>query len=156
MGQIAERPYHEGYEDITKQKFKNGNKADLNDCAVVSICAATGMEYQEVYAQFAAMGRKTNGGSPDWMIKKILEQNGFRMKRVYIEEVIAKLPGRHSKALKNLTTYHPTRFPEVFKDGKTYLIYCRSHACVMVDGQVLDWSSNCKLRINSMFEILKG
>ena len=69
--------------------------------------------------------------------------------------MIARYPGAH-KALRNVTTHHPERFSDVWRDGKTYLMYTRGHVLAIVNGVNHDWTRGRAKRCKALYEVVKA
>lgn len=128
---------------------------EYNDCAVIAISVATGVDYLTVKTMLELEGRKPRKGTYLNLQIKVLVKLGFKLKRIHLADVIEKFPRPHCDVLKNVTTHHPRRFPGAFDDSKTYFMRTASHVLTMKDGIVHDWSINKSLRLISLWEVVR-
>jgi hypothetical protein len=76
------------------------------------------------------------------------------LRRVDRETFIQKYPGVH-KALQNVTTHHPARFPAAWADGRRYLLVTNHHMAYVEHGVAHDWSAGRAFRVRQIFEIVE-
>lgn len=124
------------------------------DCAVKAVAAACGIAYSEAHEALKAAGRKDRCGTPTAMILDTVVKLGFHWRRVDSFDFINRYPGG-IKNFKHVTTHHPARFPKVWKDGATYLMFTRGHVLTIIDGQVHDWTINNAKRATKIYRITK-
>ncbi len=126
---------------------------DTNDCAVKALAVATGADYKTVHALVASLGRKPRRGTNWSIIDDALRALGFE--RVYVAAVhfIHQYPGTHWN-LRSVTSHHPERFPEVWRDGKTYLFDFGDHVAAVVNGVNHDWTKGRARRARRVFSIV--
>ena len=136
-------------------------KDETKDCAVKAIALATGAKYETVLEMLAAEGRKKKGGTHDRQTREVLRKLGYGMKKMpFIEmrKIIKGYPKPHCNAIKNITTYHPRRFPESFTErftGKVILFFTKSHVACYRDSEMHDWSTNNRLHVTEIYEVKK-
>lgn len=129
------------------------------DCSVQAIAAACGVSYGAAHIALAAAGRKPGKGTRIHQSRQAIEALGFRitaldaMKRHL--RFIANYPKAHTR-LKDLTSHHPDRFPQVWKDGRAYILYNNTHMWAVVDGVNHDWSRGRALRVKGMWLVEKA
>lgn len=149
------RPTTQGRSEVYAQHVAQGRTmSEHNDCAVRAVAAATGRGYDEVHALFKAEGRGDARRTPTSITWEVLKQLGFRTERRADRDFIAQYPGSHATALKSVTTHHPDRFPAVWKNGKTYLMFTPGHILAIVNGVNHDWTRGRALRSKAIFEVL--
>ena len=119
---------------------------ERNDCAVKAVAFAAGIPYERAWELLNKHGRKTGGGTLPSITEAVMKELGCELTEVKAYDFISRYPGHHSKALKNVTTHHPARFPDVWKDGQIYLMSVRGHILAVVNGEVMDWSRRRALR----------
>lgn len=76
----------------------------------------------------------------------------YAKRQDYFGEFIQHHPKAHH-VLKGLTTHHPERFNNVWKNGKRYLAFTRGHVAAIIDGTTVDWTKGRAMRIYSLYEI---
>lgn len=124
------------------------------DCAVKAVAAACSVPYLEAHQALKAAGRKDRRRTPTHMILDTIVKLGFHWQRMNLSHFIDRYPGGW-KNFKNVTTHHPARFPNVWKDGAIYLMFTRGHVLTIIDGQVHDWSINNAKRATKIYRITK-
>jgi len=129
---------------------------EKNDCAVVCVASVCGVSYQVAYDKLKQLGRKPGKGAYTSQIFGAISDFGFGARLVLTRKIIDSFPGVH-KNLKNITTYHPRRFPESFDRTKVYMAFTvnKRHVLSIVDGKTVDWSANKALRIGLIYEVFK-
>lgn len=125
---------------------------ERRDCAVVAHAAAVGCSYAEAHARLKAAGRKDNQGTYQYTSHAAVKMAGKELVQIPQRQFIDRYPGVH-KGLRNVTTHHMDRFPEVWADGRTYLVHVRGHILCVKNGKVLDWSRNKALRVVDIYEV---
>ena len=129
--------------------------ADKNDCVVIALALAAKITYDEAREICAHYGRKEGKGVNriEWQafFKVELRERGIKMRRVDPKTFIARYPKPHCNALKSVTTHHPDRFHDAWKDGQRYLFISKGHVCYVEDGLVHDWSRGRALRCHEIF-----
>lgn len=123
-----------------------------NDCAVRAISIATDTPYKTVHELLERMGRIKRKGTRTQIIERAVKILGFRMEHVPASYFIDRYP---RKNIANVTTHHPDRFPQVWKDGHTYLIYTPGHILCVKDGVNHDWTRGRAIRATGIFRITK-
>lgn len=133
---------------------------ETNDCAVKAVAIACDVSYAEAHEAMKALGRKNRNGTNFYNITtKAIEGFGFTLKSwglVERDEVIKSYPGVHS-GLKNITTHHPRRFPQVWsKFHGNLLFHTKGHILAVRDGIVCDWTVNHAKRVVGVYEVHKA
>jgi len=140
---------------IYKDAAASGKKLnETNDCTIVALTVVTGKPYAQCKAALEKHGKKARRGCNAIIQEKALKDLGFAVQWISPQSFIDQYPEVHKRALKNVTNHHPDRFPQVFKDGKTYLFHNNSHVLAVVDGAVHDHSRGTRRQVKSIHEIL--
>lgn len=126
-----------------------------NDCSVIALALATGLPYAKTREALRARGRKDRDGVSIVHILDALEDLGWTTVHVGKMKFINQYPGHHRTALKNVTTHHPDRFPEVWRDGNTYLIFTATHVLCVKDGVNHDWTRGRAKRAWRIYKVVK-
>ena len=129
------------------------SKGERNNCAVRAVAAVTNTSYEVVHAIMARHGRKHGKGTQREIFWKTLTELGFRSSPRSPREFISRYPGSHATALKSVTTHHPDRFPDVWKDGKSYLIFTTHHVLAVINGVNHDWTRGKACRAKLIYAI---
>lgn len=129
-----------------------------NDCAVIAISIATGVDYATVSEMVAERGRKEGQGTHTMIIKGVLRALGYETIVRYADEFIAKYPKPHCNALKSVTSHHPDRFPKAWNDGNTYMMIVSggAHILTIKDGVNHDWTRGKAKRAAEIWQIVKA
>lgn len=135
------------YRDLNSKSF------DRNDCAVIAIAAATGLSYEAAHSLAKAAGRKNGRGIRQAQTMAALAAAGKTTVELEPLDFIKKYPRPH-QILKSVTTHHPDRFPDVWKDGNTYLLFTRGHVLAVVNGVNCDWTRGRAKRIRWIYRVL--
>lgn len=125
------------------------------DCAVRAVAVACNVPYEEARSTLIGLGRKPRGRTPTQLIRAAIESLGSRVEEYSFSKyhsIIRQYPGKH-KGKSCITTHHPDRFPEVWKDGKTYLFFTNGHVLCVKDGVNHDWTRGRSLRAYMIWEV---
>lgn len=142
----------EVYAEIRLDASVNGFNED-KDCAVVAVAAACGVSYAKAHATLKELGRKDKSSTRTAIIHKGVKALGKELKLVHAHSFISQYPAAH-RVLKGVTSHHPDRFPDVWRNGKTYLLYTHAHVVAVVNGMNCDWSRGRALRIKTIYEVM--
>lgn len=126
-------------------------REERNDCTVKALAAACGISYDVAHEALARSGRKPRRGS--FLVARHFHMFGKNLLPVDPRNKINQYPKAHRK-LKHVTSYHPRRFPNVWKDGKTYIARSHRHVFAIIDGVTHDWSHCRALRVVQLFEVV--
>lgn len=149
------RPAQQGRSEVYAQHLAQGRAVrENNDCAVRAVAAATGRAYDEVHAMFKAEGRRDAARTPTTITWAVLQRLGFRAEYLPATDFIRRYPGSHASALRSVTTHHPDRFPQVWRDGATYLMFTPGHVLAIVNGVNHDWTRGRALRAHSIYRVV--
>jgi hypothetical protein len=143
-------PQTKRYNDICAQ----ADPKERCDCTIKAIAMVTGTTYDKARTALEANGKKPRCGCKEPVQRKALKELGFKARRVNPQTFIDQYPEVHKRQLKNVTTHQPDRFPHVFRDGKTYLVYVPKHVLAMIDGAVHDWTRGRRKKVTTILEIL--
>lgn len=127
------------YTDLQQQ-----TKGDKGHCAVIALAAITHLPAWQIQSVLAACGRKYREGTYKRHQQQALEQLGYqvtKLDRAWLHNniIIQHYPGR-AKALRNVTTHHPRRYPKVWAEQPDMLMFSAGHVSAFVDGKVVDWT----------------
>lgn len=111
---------------------------ETNDCAVISVVAATGKSYAEVHTAFQKLGRKYRGSAQLYMIERVINDLGFCMYNVTYS-VKARTMKRVGFELKS----------------GTFLVGTPGHIACLRDGEVIDWTEGRCHRICEAYLIVR-
>ena len=149
MAMIKATPRTEQFNALCENTTARNEK---NDCSVKAVALVCGVSYDVAHATMAELGRKAGRGASTSSIEQAVLKLGKTLEPVNPKNIIAQYPGVH-KNLQNVTTHHPARFNEVWKNGGTYLAYIRGHVLAIVDGVVHDWTVGKAKRIYRIREV---
>ena len=124
------------------------------DCAVRAIAVVTHISYKRAHAALAAKGRTSERRTEREFMWAVLTDLGYAWKWVDPRSVIKKYPGKHRHKI-CITSHQMDRFPEAWKDGKSYLFFSRGHVLAIVDGVNHDWSRGRSLRCKELYEVTR-
>lgn len=127
---------------------------ETNDCTVVATAAVCGISYEEAHAICAKFGRKTRKGMRRVQYLEAIRSLGFEVEAVPVFKIIAKYPGNH-KNLKSITTHHPARFNNVWRDGSNYLLNSNGHVSACINGELHDWAVGRMKRVIYVYRVSK-
>jgi len=143
-------PQTKRYNEICEQADPN----ECADCTIKAIAMVTGTSYAKTKQVLESHGKKPRCGCLESIQRKALKTLGFKARRVNPQTFIDQYPEVHKRQLKNVTTHQPDRFPYVFQNGKTYLVYVPKHVLAMIDGKVHDWTRGRRKKVTTILEIL--
>lgn len=141
----------EGYLRFSQDRAKLN---ETNDCTVVATAAVCGISYEEAHAACAKFGRKARKGMKRPQYLEAIKSLGFVVETVSMRDIIAKYPGNH-KNLKSITTHHPARFNNVWRDGNNYLLNQKAHVSACVNGELHDWAVGRMKRVIFAYKVTK-
>lgn len=127
---------------------------ETNDCTVVATAAVCGISYEEAHAACAKFGRKARKGMRRAQYLEAIKSLGFEVEAMSLRDIIAKYPGTH-KNLKSITTHHPARFNNVWRDGGRYLLNSNGHVSACINGELHDWAVGRMKRVISVYRVRK-
>lgn len=154
MTRITKKSVGKSEEYLTHKQLSQQVGEEM-DCAVRAVAIATNISYEESRKLLNKNGRKHGGRTPFGVISKSIRELGFTVTKYSIAErigIIKQYPGKH-KGKTTITTHHPDRFPEVWKNGKTYLLFTRGHVLCVKDGINHDWTRGRSLQVIDMWEV---
>jgi len=127
------------YEDI---KERSEQLRENNDCSVRALAAALGDDstaYDLAHDHMKAHGRAKGRGMRMSVIKKAFRSAGFELERVT------------SQYLKAKTTLTAERY---LPTTGTFLLVTSRHIAAYKDGELFDWSSGRRLRIEQILKVI--
>jgi len=139
------------YGDMRRESRAMWN--ENNDCVVMAIALACNIPYSAVHQALNAQGRKNGKGTWGYQWTKALKELGIETEIVKPSDFIKQYPKGHRDKLKNVTTHHMDRFPNVWKDGHNYLLHTRQHMGAVVDGVNHDWTKGRACRVDMIYRI---
>lgn len=125
---------------------------ETNDCAVRAVAIASGRSYGEAHAMLKALGRKDRQGTYRHHTRAALIAFGCIIRERLAAEFIVQYTGAHRR-LHNVTTHHPQRFPKVWRNGRTYVLFTSGHVLTVVNGTNHDWTKGTAKRVVAIWEV---
>lgn len=126
---------------------------EKNDCTVKAIALVAGMEYEAAHSLLKQLGRKNKKGfNLSEALPAISEKTGVNFVEVNPREIIDTYPAHHV-GLGSITTHHPARFHEVWKNGKKYLAFTSGHVAAIMDGKTHDWTEGRAMMVKKLYEV---
>lgn len=126
------------------------------DCTVMAVAVACDVPYSKAHKAMSEAGRKPRRGAKRDVTQKAIESLGFKIRKWSPSEfktTIADYAPPHNTRL-NITTHHPRRFPEVWKEKhRNMLFFTRNHVAAVRDHVTHDWSINNKLHVKEIWEV---
>lgn len=151
MPKLSKRyEYSEEFLSISKESSLYREKSD---CAVKAVAVACDVSYGKAHRVLKELGRKNRQGTYFHMTKAACEKLGFKLISRDPREFIFKYPKAHH-VLKSVTTNHPDRFPNTWRDGKTYLFRVNGHILAVKNGVNCDWSRGRAKRCRNIYEVV--
>src|SRR5690606_12215992 len=98
-------------------------------------------------AAMERVGRKVGEGTDSWRIHQAIESLGYRAIYAPVNMFTRKTAELYNYHVQRPTTKHPQKFPKVWKDGRSYLVYTVGHVSAVVDGVCHDWAAGKAKRI---------
>jgi len=134
---------------------RSAQSKEKMDCSVRALAIVTGIPYEDARTALADKGRKNRRRTPAQYLLDAVISLGYATRQVdQWKEIILHYPLSHAHKLK-VTSHQPDRFPEAWKNGKTYLMFTRGHVLAIVDGVNHDWSRGRSLRCKALYEVEK-
>lgn len=135
---------------LTLAAYRAGEK---NDCSVKAVSVVCNVDYETARTTLAKVGRQPGRGANGLQIKTAIFQLGFKAIDVDLSKFTAATKTVYNYNVNQPTTKHMAKFPKVWRDGKTYLVFVRGHVAAVVNGDLIDWSGKTALRISHVYEI---
>jgi hypothetical protein len=125
MGRIARVGFTETFKalDVHGKVFHE----ERGDCGVKAISIVCQVHYDTVLAELTKRGRKKGRATPNALIIPMLEHFGKKVIERQPYDFIHQYPSPHRDLLQHVTSHHPRRFPQVWRDGRTYLFRTNGH-----------------------------
>lgn len=124
-----------------------------HDCTVKATALLVGVDYDVAWNAYAEAGRKVGRGTPDHITEQVFARFGFRLVSVRADLEARMAEFKPNFKFKQLSTYHPRRFPELWETVPPLLIHVRKHHAAFKDGAVIDWSAPKAKRIIDAFRL---
>lgn len=153
MPKIKTEGHTETWNALSKASDDAG---EAKDCAVKAVAAVTGQPYEAVRAVLAECGRVARDGTYRSQTQAALKAFGFKGVWVDPQYFISQYRGVHKK-VRCVTSHHPERFPVVWKDGNSYLMFVtrsRGHILGIVDGVNHDWSRGRRKHCYMLWQVV--
>jgi hypothetical protein len=123
------------------------------DCAVKAVALSTNTDYKYCHAILKALGRVDRRGCSNVSIIEAIRVAGFVPLEVNKYHFTKKYNSK--RVQQNVTTYHPSRFNQVWADGYNYLIFSKGHVSAVVNGKLEDWASAKSYRATLIVAVVK-
>lgn len=149
MARITRPEFTEEYIQLRDEADSIGEN---NDCAIKAISLVSGLNYIESKRLIDFYGRNKKGGTPTETIIKAIDQIGLIMTPIIQKDIIKMYPGVHS-GLKSITSHHMDRFNSVWKNGKRYLLFSKTHVWAVIDGLNHDHTRGRSVQCKWIYEI---
>jgi hypothetical protein len=141
------------YRDMDTEAYRAGEN---NDCAVKAVAAVCQRPYREVLELMYRLGRKPRQGTPMNIIFSALRQFGYTTVPHQPHRLIQERYPNGGRGYSSITTHHPARLQQVWKDGKRYLFLTPTHILAVIDGANHDWTVGTSKRISTVYEVVKA
>lgn len=155
MGQIAPIEMEHLERDFQDFSRERAALSEANDSLVTAVAMACEVPYTTAHSALKKFGRKDRMRGTDQAMRLAIEHLGWDCNvwpMAKMQAMIASYPKPHD-GLKNITTYHPIRFAEKWKDHKRLIFITAEHASAFVEGEVRDPAMGRALRVTTIFEL---
>jgi len=115
------------------------NLYENNDCGVRALALVCNIPYKTARETLSAHGRKHGAGVFTFQLAKALVEHSNPKP---LQTVLKPKGGR----------YTPKTIGKAYPKGR-FLLYSRGHVMAMVDGEILDWAQDRRLRIVAIQEV---
>ena len=139
--------------EFNKLANEAASHREKDDCAVKAIALVTGLEYKDALELAAQFGRKPRKGMQTLDIIAAIESIGFKLLQINSKTFIEQYK---KSGIKNVTTHHPERFNEVWKDGSKYLFFVKGHVAAVIDGVTHDWTQGKSKLVKKIYKVEKA
>jgi len=126
-----------------------------NDCGVKALAVLAKVSYEDAHSALSLCGRINRRGCSTFQLRTACRLLGYDLQEIDPWEMIKKYRGSYPSRLCGVTTYHPNKFPEAWKDGETYLLFTRRHVVAVKNGETIDWTTNRSLRVTWILKAIK-
>ena len=143
------------FEGLSRVGRTNHNES--NDCSVIAIAVATGLDYDTCHAALAKQGRRRGQGAYTIQMIKAVNDLGFEMTWDYnIEDNARKeLSEKYNVNNKWFSPHVVKKYElESLKVGGQIWM-TRGHAIGVMDGIVNDWTEEKLRKVNAIFRVTK-
>jgi len=127
---------------------------ETNDCTVVAVSVACGIEYAEAHALLAAAGRKRGKGFSDWKYLPLIEQQGNAINRIRPSATamppapLSQLPELKAKTVRTVEKELAANY-----SGLRVLIRTSGHVLAWNGKEIVDWTAGRNHRIIAAYVI---
>ena len=133
---------------------------ERNDCAVVAVAAATGVDYKTTHATFRRNGRRSRGRTAMSITFKVLKSLGAEVEQVVYNQsnsrrysrTYAQNPGFTNQFRSNTVTTIEGEIQRKDPQGH-YLIRTRGHILAFADGRIQDWTAGRRHRVIEVYRV---
>jgi len=132
---------HNEIEKISIRDFQEDN-----DCSVVAIAIACGVNYTKVHQMFADVGRSHRGPAGTHSIIEILTRLEQTNLEIFSQE---RLKNMKTKIGRGLTS---NNIVEALPKGR-FIIETKGHVAALVDGEIKDWTIKRRFRVTGIIKI---
>lgn len=147
---IPKTEWTQEFRELLKESRGHNEK---EDCAVKAIAITTGKSYTDVRQTLEMIGRKHRNGTYIEDQIAACKALGYRMRKLTNDEMIALRHSYPSRIPQSITTYHPRRYPTVWKNKPPMIFRVRGHVAGFKDGELHDWSTNRTLAVKEIYLI---
>lgn len=138
----------------TYEKLAKSSGGERAVCGPLAVAVVTNLPMILVLDIFESEGRKRGQRTSLDQIERVLAKLGYELRVIPSENFIERYGPAHQH-LKCVTTHHPDRFPEVWRDGNTYLLEQSCHISAVVDGVLHDHMRGRSGRVHTVFQVVK-
>ena len=133
------------YADVYTELTESGGHSQDNDCSIATLAILCRTTYKKAADALRKAGKKDDLGAPVRIIREAIKLLGYDAHLLSVRHYIDQYPP-YARGLKNVTAYHPDRFPKAFmdpSDGNQMWVTC-NHVFAFCDGWVEDdrWDSH--------------
>lgn len=139
-------------DEFRQMKCRSSEHTEKNDCTVIACSLVSGIPYAKMHELLEAAGRKRGHGLHTANYIRVVREQGFNAEKIDPRYFISKYPGKNVERT-HVTSKHMGIFPEVFRDGHSYIFVARGHCWAVIDGKSHDWSVNRSLRVQAIYRI---
>ena len=158
MPRITKTPWSP---DFALRNIERERAGDNDCCTIQCVAVLTGQKYEVVAKMFTDFGRRHKKAGTLEVMRQAFKKLGHKVDdKTYgyhhLNKIISQYPKPHNN-LRFITTHHPRRFPEVWRDMPPMALFTGSyrHVAAFKDGTIHDWSINNSLRVCDIWIIEK-
>lgn len=113
---------------------------ETNDCGVRALACVCSIPYPAAHMTFRILGRRPRDGVHMGDMFKALKKHAKNVGNIQLIQQ------------PNGSRFTPISVAKAYPKGR-FLLYSRGHVMAMVDGEILDWAQNRRLRIVAIQEV---